>query len=201
MPIDLGSFGESIQRGLGEIPPVAIALALLAGPTLLLIGYRMIWVARRMQTSRLIDAEPYWVCHDCRSVNELSHRNCYRCGLARDATAELEVIVEQPALPKPIFDVPAGSPFAAIAANPMQLPDRGPGVPVMGGSSTASDAVAVGPGAAHPVAVPVVAEDGEALFLAEMPAETALAATGADLPGSPEPTGDATLEPASERQA
>jgi hypothetical protein len=162
VPIDLSAFGESLQRGLGEIPPVAIALTLLAGPTLLLIGYRLVGVARRMQ-SREIAAEPFWVCHDCRSVNELRHTNCYRCGLARDATAELEVIVDQPIGPPASFDVPAGSPFAAIAANPMGLPDRGPGVPVMADPSVASDAVAVGPGRpADPVAVPVVAEDGEA---------------------------------------
>jgi hypothetical protein len=174
MPIDLSSFGESIQRGLGEIPPVAIALTLLAGPTLLLIGYRLIGVARRIQTSPEIEAEPFWVCQDCRSVNELSHANCYRCGLARDATAELEVFVEQPAGPPPSFDVPAGSPFAAIAANPTQRPDRSPGVPVMAEPSTAGDAVAVGPGrTAQHVAVPVVAEDGEALLLAEMPEEAA----------------------------
>jgi hypothetical protein len=172
MPIDLSSFGESLQRGLGEIPPVAIALTLLAGPTLLLIAHRLLGAARRIRTSPEIDAEPYWVCQDCRSVNALSHRNCYRCGLARDATAELEVIVEQPTGPPPSFDVPAGSPFAAIAANPMQLPDGGPGVPVMADRSEASEAIPVGPGrGAHPVAVPVVAEDGEALLLAEMPDE------------------------------
>lgn len=185
MPIDLSSFGESLQRGLGEIPPVAIALTLLAGPTLLMIGYRLMGVARRMQTSSEVDAEPFWVCHDCRSVNELSHATCYRCGLARDATADLEVFVEQPAGPQPRFDVPAGSPFAAIAANPMQRPDRSPGVPVMADPSAAGDAVAVGPGrAAHHVAAPVVAENGEALLLAEMPDE----ATG-------------TVEPAMERPA
>jgi hypothetical protein len=190
MPIDLSSFGESLQRGFGEIPPVAIALTLLAGPTLLLIGYRLVRVARRMQ-SRQIEAEPFWVCHDCRSVNELRHTHCYRCGLARDAVAELEVIVDQPTGPPARFDVPAGSPFAAIAANPMGLPDRGPGVPVMADRSIGSDAIAVGPGhATHPIAVPVVVEDGEALLLADVTR---------DAPGD-DPTADASLEPAMERQ-
>jgi hypothetical protein len=170
MPIDLSSFGESLQRGLGEIPPVAIALALLAGPTLLLIGYRLIGVARKMQTSPEIVGEPFWVCQDCRSVNELRHPHCYRCGLARDAAGELEVIVDQPTGPPARFEVPAGSPFAAIAAYPMQDPRRGPGVPVMADPHGATDAIAVGPGRpAHPVAVPVVAEDGEALMLADVP--------------------------------
>lgn len=148
MPIDLSAFGESLQRGLGEIPPVAVALTLLAGPTLLFIGYRLIGITRRMQASREIAAEPFWVCHDCRSVNELSHAHCYRCGVARDAEAELEVIVEQPSGPPAIFDVPAGSPFAAIAANPLQIPGQGIGVPVMADPSMTSDMVAVGPGRA-----------------------------------------------------
>ena len=42
MPMDLSAFVESLQRGFGEIPPIAIALVLLAGPTVALIGYRLI---------------------------------------------------------------------------------------------------------------------------------------------------------------
>ena len=42
MPIDLSGFIEAIQQGFGQIPPVAIAIALLAGPTAALIGYRLI---------------------------------------------------------------------------------------------------------------------------------------------------------------
>lgn len=120
MPIDLSAFGESLQRGLGEIPPVAVALALLAGPDVAV----------------------------------------YRCGVARDAGGELEVIVEQPTGPPASFDVPAGSPFAAIAANPRGIEGRGIGVPVMGDPAIATDAVAVGPGRpGDAVAVPVVADD------------------------------------------
>jgi len=174
MPIDLSAFGESLQRGLGEIPPVAIALTLLAGPTLALIGYRLVGVARRMQTSPEIEVEPYWVCQDCRSINELRHPHCYRCGRVRDAAGELEVIVHQPTGPPASFDVPAGSPFAAIAANPMQVEGRGVGVPVMGDPSIATDAVAVGPGRpGDAIAVPVVAEDGETLMLSDKADENA----------------------------
>jgi hypothetical protein len=177
MPIDLSSLGESLQRALGEIPPVAIALGLLAGPTLLFLGYRLIGITRRMQTSPEAEAEPFWVCHDCRSVNELRHTHCYRCGDARAAEGELEVIVEQPSGPPASFDVPAGSPFAAIAANPMQIEGRGIGVPVMGDPAAPTDAIAVGPGRSdhdqpdHAIAVPVVAEDGGALMLADVPDE------------------------------
>ncbi len=52
MPIDLGAFIESFQRGSAEIPRVAIALLLLAGPTSLLIGYRLISVARGRNARR-----------------------------------------------------------------------------------------------------------------------------------------------------
>ena len=176
MPIDLRSLGESLQRALGEIPPVAIALGLLAGPTLLFVGYRLIGITRRMQTAPELGAEPFWVCHDCRSVNELRHPHCYRCGVARDAGGELEVIVEQPTGPPASFDVPTGSPFAAIAANPMQIEGRGIGVPVMGDPAGPTGAIPVGPGRAEPaVAVPVVAEDGETLMLADMPRENVAA--------------------------
>ena len=191
MPIDLSAFGESLQRSLGEIPPVAVALGLLAGPTLLFIGYRLIGISRRMRTSPEITAEPFWVCHDCRSVNELRHAHCYRCGVARDAEGELEVIVDQPTGPPAFFDVPAGSPFAAIAAKPMGIDRRGVGVPVMGDPSIATEAVAVGPGRpGDAVAVPVVAEDGEALMLAEM--------TG-DGDSDSAARGDESLEPFVER--
>ena len=43
--MDLSSIAQSLQRGFGEVPPIAIALALLAGPTAALIGYRLISVA------------------------------------------------------------------------------------------------------------------------------------------------------------
>jgi len=188
MPIDLGALGESFQRGFGEIPPVAIALVLLAGPTAALIGYRLISAARRLKPAAEVEVAPYWVCHDCRSINELRASRCYRCGLGRDATPEIEVIVEAPASAPATFAVPAGSPFAAVGG----LADRGaaavtgPGVPVMAGASDWNTGVPVGPGRTEPaVAVPVVAEDGEALLLADVPAT--------DPPGDPE------LTPALER--
>ena len=185
MPIDLSSLGESLQRALAQIPPVAVALGLLAGPTLLFVGYRLIGITRRMQTGPEPEAEPFWVCHDCRSINELRHPHCYRCGVARDAGGELEVIVEQPTGPVPRFDVPVGSPFAAVAANPKQIEGRGVGVPVMGDAASPTDAIAVGPGRSAPVAVPVIAEAGEALMLAEVPAEDEAAETARVVPAGP----------------
>jgi hypothetical protein len=188
MPIELGALGEAFQRGFGEIPPVAVALVLLAGPTVALIGYRLISAARRLKPAAEVEAAPYWVCHDCRSINELRARRCYHCGLGRDATPEIEVIVDAPMSAPATFAVPAGSPFAAIGGNADRSPAAapGPGVPVMGSASNWNTGVPVGPGRTEPaIAVPVVAEDGEALLLADVPS--------ADAP--PEPA----LRPALER--
>jgi len=145
MPIDFGAIGESLQRGFGEIPPIAIALVLLAGPTAALIGYRLIGVARRMHTSPEVEAAPLWVCHDCRSVNEFRMAHCYRCGMARESGGEIEVIVDAPIARPSTFEAPAGSPFAALGGT-VEGHDRGPGIPVMADAATATDGVAVGPG-------------------------------------------------------
>lgn len=157
MPIDLSGFIEAIQRGFGQIPPVAIAIALLAGPTAALIGYRLIGSARRAQASTET-AEALWVCRDCRSVNQLRLSRCYRCGLAVDATDEIDVVLDLPTSPQRAFEVPSGSPFAA-AGGPIKasevgdgpasgdhLASGGPGVPVMADRSALSDPLPVGPG-------------------------------------------------------
>lgn len=172
MPIDLSALGESFRRGMSEIPPIAIALALLAGPTAALIGYRLINTARRLKMTSGVEAAPFWVCHDCRSVNDLRASRCYHCGVGRDATPDIEVILDAPAGRPTTFDVPAGSPFAALGGNVDRgaAPGSGPGVPVMADADW-NTGVPVGPGnAAHPAAVPVVAEDGEALLFADAPA-------------------------------
>lgn len=151
MPIDLNGFVESIQQGFGQIPPVAIAIALLAGPTAALIGYRLIGSARRAQVSTET-AEALWVCRDCRSVNQLRLSRCYRCGLAVDATDEIDVVLDLPSSPQRAFEVPSGSPFAAAggAIRASDVGDRpasdGPGVPVMADRSGVSEALPVGPG-------------------------------------------------------
>ncbi len=186
MPIDLSGLGEAFGQGFGEIPPVAIALGLLAGPTLALIGYRLVGVARRLPGSATFEAAPFWVCYDCRSINELRAANCYHCGIARDAAPEVEVILDMPMGAPARFDVPAGSPFAALGrtADAAVTTGQEAGVPVMANPSDWSTGVPVGPGtASHSVAVPVVAEDGESLLLSEMP-ETASA--GAQLTAAEE---------------
>ena len=190
MPIDLGALSESLQSGFGQIPPIAIALALLAGPTAALIVYRMVSASRRAPVSTDVEASPYWVCQDCRSVNALRLTRCYHCALSRDATPEIEVILDAPPARPMTFDVPAGSPFAAIGGNVdrARTQPAGPWVPVMADASDWNIDVPVGPGReTASVAVPVVAESGDALMLAEPP-------RGAEV-------ADASPAPALERQA
>ena len=139
---DMNGFAEALQRGLGEIPTVAIAIALLAGPTVALIGYRFLSNARRLRSTDEVAVAPYWVCVDCRSVNELRLSRCYSCHQHRDAHEELEVIVDAPERGPGFFEAPAGSPFAALGAR------VSPGVPVM--TNEPRPAMAVGPG--HPTA-------------------------------------------------
>lgn len=188
MPIDLGALGESLQSGFGQIPPIAIALALLAGPTAALIGYRLVNAARRTPALTDVEPAPYWVCQDCRSINELRQPRCYSCGLSRDAMPEVEVIIDAPIGRPTTFDVPAGSPFAALGGNAdVGSAAPGSGVPVMADTSAWNTGVPVGPGRAEPAAMPVVAENGEALLLADIPPVDA--------------QGDAPLTPAVERHA
>lgn len=144
MPFDLNNLVESLQQGLAEIPPVIVALVLLAGPTAALIVYRLFSASRRLPLAAGPEVAPFWVCHHCRSVNELRLSRCYRCGANRDAVEEIEVIVDQPAVRPTTFEAPAGSPFAALGGMVDQAVS-GPGVPVMAEEARRSP-VPVGPG-------------------------------------------------------
>jgi hypothetical protein len=140
---DLSGFVEALRRGFDEIPPVVIAIALLAGPTAALVGYRLLSASRRLQSADELAVAPYWVCHDCRSVNELRHSRCYHCHQERDTQPDLEVIVDAPVRAPGYFEAPAGSPFAALGHG-ASTPEASPGVPVM--AELPVDPVAVGPG-------------------------------------------------------
>ena len=149
--MNLSALVDSLERGFSEIPPIAIALMLLAGPTVALVGYRLMGVARRMQTAPEVET-PLWVCPDCRSVNELRVSHCYRCGLGRDQAEEIEIVVDVPAVRRAPSEVPTGSPFAAVAGGRPPVP----GVPVMASREPPAQPVPVGPGRRpEPVAAPL----------------------------------------------
>jgi hypothetical protein len=152
--MDLGSFAHSLQTWLGQVPIAAIGLALLAGPTTVLLVYRFVTMARRVQVASEVTLPTLWVCHSCRSVNELRASRCYRCGNERDAAGAIEIIVDRPEASPRLFEVPAGSPFAAVAdAQPRQ------GVPVMDRSGTPGRSVPVGPRREAPIPS-TVSKDG-----------------------------------------
>ena len=137
MPVDVTNLIDAMQSGVRQIPPIAIAIALLAGPTAALIVHRLIGATSHLQDAdELEDAAPMWVCKECRSINALRQPRCYRCSAQRDAAREIELIVDRPTrMPTP-FEVPMGSPLASLD----------PGTPVMGPPSQPTDGVAVGPG-------------------------------------------------------
>jgi hypothetical protein len=136
MPTEVVSLIDELARGIDAIPTVVIAITLLGGPTAALIvyrllGYRMAAAARRMQAANMLEAVPLWVCAECRSVNAIRVDSCYRCGTARAPDEEVEVIVDHPTTAPAFFEVPAGSPFAALSDATNRAIHDGPGIPVM----------------------------------------------------------------------
>lgn len=168
MPIDVDGLIDSLRRGIAAIPPVVIAVLLLAGPTAALIGYRimgyrMMAAARRMHALHAVEAAPLWVCHDCRSVNELRVSRCYRCRVDRDANEDLEVIFDLPTAAPAFFEVPAGSPFAAVSASTSRVPPASPSKPLLTIASVRRPAAA---GMSH---APEPDSDSEPITLAPSP--------------------------------
>lgn len=161
--MDLNSFAQALRAGLAQVPPVAIAVVLLAGPTVFLVAYRFVSVARRIQEPSGVELTRLWVCHSCRSVNELRQERCYRCGSGRSVAGKIEIVVDRPGVPIRPFEVPAGSPFAAVATGAQQ---RDP-VPVMGQSAAPSQQVAVGPGRDARTMTPAPDEEHAGLVEAE----------------------------------
>jgi hypothetical protein len=154
--MDLSEIAESLRRGVQEVPPIVIALALLAGPTIVLVLYGLFTVARRMQgSSENVKATPYWVCRDCRSINEMRLVRCYHCALPRTSTREVEILIDRPGYhPVPLV-LPTEAPSTAPAASASKTPvaslaraarsRKSSGTPVMG-QAPGVDPVAVGPG-------------------------------------------------------
>jgi hypothetical protein len=161
MPFDLTGLFEAIWSSLRVIPPPVIGIVLLGSPTAALMGYRMIVAGRRRAEAPA--AAALWVCRDCRSVNHLGLSRCYRCGLEQDATGEIEFIVDQPASRPAPFEVPAGSPFAAVA----EIQHR-PGIPVMADRVSDADPVAVGPGRNAGAQAPATSAEDEPVAIVEV---------------------------------
>jgi hypothetical protein len=173
--MDLSEIAESLRRGVQEVPPIVIALALLAGPTIVLLMYGLFTVARRMQgSSENVKATPYWVSRYCRSINEMRLARCYHCALPRTSTREVEILIDRPGYrPVPLVmppEAPSTAPAAASATPVASLARaarsrKSAGTPVMGQAASVGP-VAVGPGHEADVAggkAPTKEESGAAV--------------------------------------
>jgi hypothetical protein len=106
MPVEIIEFLERLRAGVQVIPPVIIAIVLLAGPTVLWLLFRFV-VQPRSARQRAGSLSAMWVCPRCRSVNELRLSRCYRCD-AKPEEAELEVIESDPSVPGTLQPVGPG---------------------------------------------------------------------------------------------
>lgn len=106
MQVPIGEWFESLRVGIGLIPPALIAMVLLGGPTAGWLLYRF-FVQPRAARGRAYDGARFWVCPNCRSVNDFRLQRCYRCD-ARPAEEELEVIDAHPSGPRRLTPVGPG---------------------------------------------------------------------------------------------
>jgi hypothetical protein len=105
--VDIEYLIRALQAGIGLVPPVLIAIVLLGGPTAGWLLYRFVVQPRTRRRFGRSDAASMWVCPNCRSVNELRMRRCYRCDALPDQ-AEMEVIDARPTGPVPLTPVGPG---------------------------------------------------------------------------------------------
>jgi hypothetical protein len=95
--VDFEYWINALRVGLGLVPPALIAIVLLGGPTAGWLLYRFV-VQPRTRRLAGMDGSAMWVCPNCRSVNELRMRRCYRCDALPDED-EFEVIDAHPTGP------------------------------------------------------------------------------------------------------
>ena len=107
MQVDIENLFRALQAGIGLVPPVLIAIVLLGGPTASWLLYRFVVQPRTRRRFGRSDAPSMWVCPNCRSVNELRMRRCYRCDALPDES-EIEVIDARPAGPVRLTPVGPG---------------------------------------------------------------------------------------------
>ena len=108
MPI--GEWFEDLRAGIGLVPPALIAIFLLGGPTAIWLLYRFVvqpHAARLRANNEAHDVPTFWVCPECRSVNNIRRRWCYRCD-AEPYEDELELIEAEPVAPPPLIPVGPG---------------------------------------------------------------------------------------------
>lgn len=95
MQLPIGEWLESLRVGIGLIPPALIAMVLLGGPTAGWLLYRYVVQPRSRMRVRAYDGATFWVCPNCRSVNDFRRSSCYRCD-AEPIEQDLELIDAHP---------------------------------------------------------------------------------------------------------
>ena len=105
--VEIEYWFNALRAGIGLVPPVLIAIVLLGGPTAGWLLYRFVVQPRTRRRFGRSDAASMWVCPNCRSVNELRMRRCYRCDALPDE-AEIEVIDARPTGPVRLTPVGPG---------------------------------------------------------------------------------------------
>ena len=162
MPGALGDVLDAIQTGLSQLPPAAYVVGLLFGPTAAWIGYRLYTAPKTAKPEREL-GDLYWVCTECRSVNEVRDRRCYHCATDRDAIPGALHVIDHDQLLQieevPVEPDPLDQPFdPGTVAEPAPAPAL---VPVM--DAKAKKPAAKRPRAPRakrpPVAVPIEPED------------------------------------------
>jgi len=94
LQLPLAEWIDSLRAGIGLVPPALIAMVLLGGPTAGWLLYRFV-VQPRTARMRAIERDAFWVCPNCRSVNDFRLTRCYRCD-SHPAASDVEVIDAQP---------------------------------------------------------------------------------------------------------
>jgi hypothetical protein len=114
--LPIGDWIDNLRAGIALVPPALIAMVLLGGPTAGWLLFRFV-VQPRTARLRTFNRATLWVCPNCRSVNDLRLRRCYRCD-AQPADEDLEVIEAHPSGPRRLMPVGPGLDLGG----PRQLP-------------------------------------------------------------------------------
>ena len=155
MPGALGDIIDAIQTGLSQLPPAAIVVGLLFGPTLAYLGYRLYSSPRTATPERGPD-ELYWICPECRSANDVARTRCYHCQTDRNAIAGALRVVDRDQVLE--LDEAPGSPGVAVGpGRRLEEPTPFP-LPAATGRDPVQTHAAERMGARPPVAIPIEPE-------------------------------------------
>jgi hypothetical protein len=116
MDIEILSWLQTIEAGIGLLPSAIIAAVLLGGPTAGWLLYRFVVQPRTSRYRAVDNGAIMWVCGSCRSVNELRADRCYRCDREPDE-ADLHVIDPNLGMPIPM-NLPIPTAMTGVPVGP-----------------------------------------------------------------------------------